>query len=80
MANNLKTIFTDIADAIRSKNGTAVKYKPSAMPSAITALSGGGGGMTMNTTFGGLSELHAFNGMVSYEYTGVTFSGGAVAN
>ena len=34
--------LTSIADAIRSKNGTTTKYKPSEMPAAITAISGGG--------------------------------------
>lgn len=36
------SILTDIADAIRSKNGTANTYKPSQMPDAIEAISGGG--------------------------------------
>lgn len=35
--------LTSIGDAIRSKNGTTTKYKPSEMPAAITAISGGGG-------------------------------------
>lgn len=34
--------LTSIGDAIRSKNGTTTKYKPSEMPAAITAISGGG--------------------------------------
>lgn len=38
--------LTSIGDAIRSKNGTTTKYKPSEMPAAITAISGGGGGGT----------------------------------
>lgn len=36
------SILTDIADAIRSKNGTEDTYKPSEMPDAIEAISGGG--------------------------------------
>jgi len=36
------TTLTDIADAIRSKNGTENTYKPSEMPDAIEAISGGG--------------------------------------
>lgn len=36
------SILTDIADAIRSKNGTENTYKPSEMPDAIEAISGGG--------------------------------------
>lgn len=35
----------DIADAIRSKNGSSDTYKPSEMPSAITAIPSGGGGV-----------------------------------
>lgn len=36
------SILTDIADAIRSKNGTENTYKPSQMSDAIEAISGGG--------------------------------------
>lgn len=36
------TTLTDIADAIRSKNGTEDTYKPSEMSEAIEAISGGG--------------------------------------
>lgn len=36
------SILSDIADAIRSKNGTSNTYKPSQMPDAIEAISGGG--------------------------------------
>ena len=36
------TTLTYIADAIRSKNGTEDTYKPSEMPDAIEAISGGG--------------------------------------
>lgn len=35
------SILTDIADAIRSKNGQETLYKPSEMPDAIEAISGG---------------------------------------
>lgn len=35
------TTLTDIADAIRVKNGTSNTYKPSEMPDAIEAISGG---------------------------------------
>ena len=34
--------YTDIANAIRGKNGTEIQYKPSEMAAAITAISGGG--------------------------------------
>ena len=36
------SILTDIAEAIRSKNGTENTYKPAQMPDAIEAISGGG--------------------------------------
>ena len=36
------TTLADIADAIRAKNGQETLYKPSEMPDAIEAISGGG--------------------------------------
>ena len=36
--------FTDIANAIRGKNGETTTYKPNEMAAAISALSGGGSG------------------------------------
>lgn len=44
MANVLvqESSLQDIADAIRAKNGTQNTYKPSQMPEAIEAISGGG--------------------------------------
>lgn len=38
------TNLTNIANAIRGKNGTTTTYKPSEMAAAITAISGGGSG------------------------------------
>ena len=38
--------FTDIANAIRGKNGETTTYKPNEMAAAISALSGGGGNIT----------------------------------
>ena len=38
--------FTNIANAIRGKNGETTTYKPNEMAAAISALSGGGGGIT----------------------------------
>ena len=35
--------FTNIANAIRGKNGSADTYKPNEMAAAISAISGGGG-------------------------------------
>lgn len=44
MANVLinEDTMTDIADAIRSKKGVSITYKPNEMPSAIESISGGG--------------------------------------
>ena len=38
--------FTDIANAIRGKNGETTTYKPNEMAAAISALSSGSGGIT----------------------------------
>ena len=35
--------YTEIANAIRNKNGTTTQYKPSEMAAAINAISTGGG-------------------------------------
>lgn len=40
----LDSTLTNIADAIRGKNGSSDTYKPSEMPAAITAIPSGGGG------------------------------------
>ena len=41
--------YTDIADAIRAKNGSADTYKPDEMATAISNLPSGGGGITVTT-------------------------------
>lgn len=38
-----ESYLTDIGDAIRSKNGSSTKYKPSEMAEAIKSLTGGSG-------------------------------------
>ena len=38
--------FTDIANAIRGKNGETTTYKPNEMAAAISAISSGGGNIT----------------------------------
>ena len=42
MANALKTLFTDIADAIREKSGNTDTIVPANFPAEILAISGGG--------------------------------------
>lgn len=43
MANVLGTLFTDIANSIRSKTGSTDKISPSEFPSQIDSIQGGGG-------------------------------------
>ena len=42
MANVLSTLFQDIVNAIRSKNGDTDKMKPIDFPEAIFSIEGGG--------------------------------------
>lgn len=42
---SLTSVFTDIADAIRSKNGSSDTYTPAQMPQAIADIPTGGGGI-----------------------------------
>lgn len=62
--------YTDIAAAIRSKNGLATQYKPSEMAAAISAIVAGGGGGDQSqiptdeelTITGNCSYRFAYNG------------------
>ena len=56
------TNLTNIANAIRGKNGTTATYKPSEMAAAITAISGGGGGS------GVPAEALVFSGDCGYKF------------
>ena len=56
------TNLTNIANAIRGKNGTTTTYKPSEMAAAITAISGGGGGS------GVPAEALVFSGDCGYKF------------
>ncbi len=50
------SVFTDIANAIRAQNGTAAKYRPSQMASAIMALDGDPAGEAGVEPYGELGE------------------------
>lgn len=56
------TNLTNIANAIRGKNGTTTTYKPSEMAAAITAISGEGGGS------GVPAEALVLSGNCSYRF------------
>lgn len=51
MANALKTLFTDIADAIREKTGNTDKMSPNDYPAEIRAISGGASDLVKYVTF-----------------------------
>lgn len=53
---DLTTLFTDIANAIRGKDGTSATITASDFPARITAIPSGGGGVTINLS-GDLSYL-----------------------
>lgn len=55
--------LTAIGNAIRSKNGTATKYKPGEMAAAISAINGGGDGLTITYSVTAI-EGDAFGGAV----------------
>lgn len=60
--------LTNIASAIRAKNGTEDTYKPSDMAAAISAIQAGGGEVNMvEITFTG-SGSNGFTGFNVYDY------------
>lgn len=63
------TNLTNIAAAIREKNGTTTTYKPSEMASAIAAIETGGGGGSAELP----SEAFDFSGDCSYAFAGGHF-------
>lgn len=63
-----ESYLTDIANAIRSKNGSTTQYKPSEMASAILAITTSGGGSGSGGSGSGSS------GDVTYTDTGVDCS------
>lgn len=63
----LDSTLTDIADAIRGKNGSSDTYKPSEMPAAITAIPSGGGGS-------GIPKEVDANGFYGFPIQQFTFS------
>ena len=70
--NNL----TNIANAIRGKNGSTNTYKPSEMAAAITAISGGGGGggnekAIIERTFSGIYTNNEITKIGDYAFAGL---------
>ena len=68
--NNL----TNIANAIRGKNGSTDTYKPSEMAAAITAISGGGGSnekAIIEKTFSGIYTNNEITKIGDYAFAGL---------
>ena len=68
--NNL----TNIANAIRGKNGSTDTYKPSEMAAAITAISGGGGSnekAIIERTFSGIYTNNEITKIGEYAFAGL---------
>ena len=65
--------YTEIANAIRNKNGTTTQYKPSEMAAAINAISIGGGGIGLSNINSSITyPLHVI-GADNYDSTNRTF-------
>ena len=68
------TYISDIANAIRAKNGITTTYLPSQMPAAISAIpTGGGTGFTADrvaerTIFGSISGNASYIGSSAFQY------------
>ena len=54
--SNLTDTFSDIADAIRNKNGSSNTYTPAQMPAAIAAIPTGGGSYQSKTVSPSISQ------------------------
>ena len=59
---DLTTLFSDIADAIRGKDGTSATIQASTFPARITAIPSGGGG-TVNVSLSGDLSYTDYNGV-----------------
>lgn len=70
MANALTTLFTDIAIAIRSKNGEGeeVKYAPSEFPSKILDIPTSGGGSTVEGLSVKTGNIYTTSSIVTVEH------------
>ena len=68
---NLNAVFTDIANAIREKKGTAEQIKPINMAEEIVNLPSGGGGNTLKALLDVTKSCHGF----FYEYSGTSVEG-----
>lgn len=62
-----ESYLTDIGDAIRSKNGSSTKYKPSEMAAAIKSLTGGSG--QDNTVFNSILDRSISGDYVNNDLT-----------
>lgn len=66
--------LTNIANAIRGKNGSTDTYKPSEMAAAITAISGGGGSnekAIIEKTFSGIYTNNEITKIGEYAFAGL---------
>ena len=68
-STQLDGYFSDIADAIRGKNGSSDTYTPSQMPQAITDIPSGGGGEAPENDV----EFIDYDGTRVYSYTKAEF-------
>lgn len=79
-ATNLTTLFTDIADAIREKDGSSGTIQASTFPARIEAIPSGGGGKVSVSVTGNASYLDLDgqwddlfnNSNVELSFTGIT--------
>ena len=61
--------LSDIADAIRAKNGETKEYKPNEMAAAIEAISGGGlGNENVSVVFNITSSTSTYRPIITYLY------------
>lgn len=72
--------YSDIADAIRGKNGSQDTYKPGEMPAAITAIPTGGGGIQRGVNANGVYGMPTQNFTFSLPSDATDIAGYALNN